>query len=96
MFEISMGESGPETPPLSTLLMLTTYLTKFCFAICRLRSTELPVNVSNKFNCMLGKKSLMLRVEINPQTSTASFRKDNNGIVYIIPPNVAVHPFIKA
>lgn len=63
----------------------------------RLRNTELPVNVSNKFNCMLGKKSRMLRVEVNPQTSTASFRKDdNNGIVYIIPPNVAVHSFIKA
>jgi len=46
---------------------------------------------------MLGKKSRMLRVEVNPQTSTASFRKDDNdGIVYIIPPNVAVHPFIKA
>ncbi|XP_027837716.2 unconventional myosin ID isoform X1 [Aphis gossypii] len=63
----------------------------------QLRNSELPVNVSNKFNCMLGKKSRMLRVEVNPQTSTASFRKDDNGgIVYIIPPNVAVHPFIKA
>lgn len=56
----------------------------------RLRNSELPVNVSNKFNCMLGKKSRMLRVEVNPQSSTASFRKDDNdGIVYIIPPNVA-------
>lgn len=76
--------------------MLTIYFKIFYCAICRLRNTELPVNVSNKFNCMLGKKSRMLRVEINPQTSTASFRKDdNNGIVYIIPPSVAVHPFIK-
>jgi len=46
---------------------------------------------------MLGKKSRMLRVEVNPQSATASFRKDvNGGIVYIIPPNVAVHTFIKA
>ncbi|XP_050524575.1 unconventional myosin ID [Daktulosphaira vitifoliae] len=63
----------------------------------QLRNTELPVNVSNKFNCMLGKKSRMLRVEVSPQTSSASFRKDtNDGIVYIIPPNIATHPYIKA
>ncbi|XP_050420077.1 unconventional myosin ID isoform X2 [Adelges cooleyi] len=63
----------------------------------QLRNTELPVNVSNKFNCMLGQKTRLLRVEVNPQTSSASFRKDaNDGIVYIIPPNVAIHPCIKA
>lgn len=54
------------------------------------------MNVSSKFNCMLGKKSRMIRVEVNPQTPTASFRKDDNdGIVFIIPSNIAVHPFIK-
>lgn len=68
-----------------------------CTFNSRLRNSELPVNVSTKFNCMLGRKSRLLRVEVNPQTTSASFRKDtNNGIVYIIPPNVAIHPFIKA
>lgn len=74
--------------------ILLNYILSFDF---RLRNSELPVNVSNKFNCMLGKKSRMIRVEVNPQTPTASFRKDDNdGIVFIIPSNIAVHPFIKA
>lgn len=55
----------------------------------QLRGSDLPVNVSTRFQCMLGNKSRQLRVEVTPETELASFRKDtNNGIVYVLPPNL--------
>ncbi|XP_075237510.1 unconventional myosin ID [Lycorma delicatula] len=62
-----------------------------CSRYVQLRGTELTVNVANRFQCMLGNKSRHLRVEVNPETELASFRKDaNNGIVYVLPPSFAV------
>ncbi|KAI5710172.1 hypothetical protein M8J75_006317 [Diaphorina citri] len=59
---------------------------------CQLRGSDLPVNVSTRFQCMLGNKSRQLRVEVTPETALASFRKDtNNGIVYVLPPNLSVN-----
>uniref|UniRef100_A0A8D9DQM1 Myosin-IA n=1 Tax=Cacopsylla melanoneura TaxID=428564 RepID=A0A8D9DQM1_9HEMI len=58
----------------------------------RLRGTDLPVNVSTRFQCMLGNKSRQLRVEVTNETELASFKKDsNNGIVYVLPPNLTVN-----
>ncbi|KAI5745228.1 hypothetical protein M8J76_009372 [Diaphorina citri] len=58
----------------------------------QLRGSDLPVNVSTRFQCMLGNKSRQLRVEVTPETALASFRKDtNNGIVYVLPPNLSVN-----
>ena len=61
----------------------------------RLRGNDLAVNISPKFQCMLGNKTRQLQVEVSAEIELAAFKKDTNGgIVYLIPTNWAAfsHP----
>nr|XP_018899154.1 PREDICTED: myosin-IA [Bemisia tabaci] len=57
----------------------------------KLRRSDLPVNVANKLCCMLGNKSRELRVEVRPGTQLPSFCKENNAIVYVLPPTFSIN-----
>lgn len=60
----------------------------------RLRGSDLSVNVSTRFQCMLGNKTRQLRVEVSPETELAGFKKDptSGGIIYLLPSNFAAFP----
>ncbi|XKL60916.1 hypothetical protein PGB90_007973 [Kerria lacca] len=57
----------------------------------QLRGSDLAINVSTRFQCMLGNKTRQLRVEVSPEIELAAFKKDssNGGIVYLLPTNFA-------
>ncbi|XP_012226345.1 unconventional myosin ID [Linepithema humile] len=54
------------------------------------RGTDLHVTVDVKFKCMLGNKSRLLRIEVMPDVSEPTFKKDGNQIIYAIPPSVSI------
>ncbi|XP_066998175.2 unconventional myosin ID [Anabrus simplex] len=56
-----------------------------CHRYYQLQKSDLAVTVSNRFQCMLGNKSLPLRVEVSSEATAANFRKDASGIVYVLP-----------
>lgn len=80
---------------LTLISNFAVYSHRFIFLICySLRGTDLTVNVSTKFQCMLGNKTRQLRLEVSPEIELAAFKKDNNsnGIVYLFPTNHAAFP----
>ncbi|KAF4516830.1 hypothetical protein B566_EDAN006224 [Ephemera danica] len=48
---------------------------------------DLLITVNNKFQCMLGNKSRSVRIETSPNLDSATFKKDGNGIIFLMPPN---------
>lgn len=48
----------------------------------------MQVTVDTKFKCMLGNKKKVLKIEVMPEVSEPTFRKDgDNTIVFAIPPS---------
>ena len=56
----------------------------------QLRSADLHVTVDVRFKCMLGNKSKVLRVEVQPKVHEPTFRKEGDNIVYAIPPSAGI------
>ena len=56
----------------------------------QLRSADLQVMVDVKFKCMLGNKSKVLRVEVHPEVTEPTFKKDGDNIVYAIPASIGI------
>ncbi|XP_047111722.1 unconventional myosin ID [Schistocerca piceifrons] len=60
-----------------------------CSRYHELRGSDLPVTVSSSFQCMLGNKSLPVRVEVSADSQAADFRRDGSAIVYTLPSSYA-------
>ncbi|KAK7866208.1 hypothetical protein R5R35_001420 [Gryllus longicercus] len=60
-----------------------------CDRFYQLRRSELTVSVSSRFQCMLGNKSLPLRIEVVQTASVPTFRREGGTIVYVLPPSYA-------
>lgn len=43
-----------------------------------------------KLKCMLGNKSKVLRLEVNPEVYEPTFKKDGENIIYAIPPSIGI------
>ncbi|XP_043792352.1 unconventional myosin ID [Apis laboriosa] len=56
----------------------------------QLRFADLQVTVDVKLKCMLGNKSKILRVEVNPEVYEPTFKKDGENIIYAIPPSIGI------
>lgn len=51
---------------------------------------DLQVTVDVQFKCMLGNKSKVLRVEVQPEVHEPTFKKDGDNIIYAIPPSIGI------
>ncbi|XP_050300495.1 unconventional myosin ID isoform X2 [Anthonomus grandis grandis] len=61
-----------------------------CNRFHQLRNTDLPVQVSKAIQCSLGRKQRMIRIQVAAEAQNATFKKDGNDIVYMLPSNFAV------
>ncbi|NP_001166048.1 myosin 1A isoform X1 [Nasonia vitripennis] len=54
------------------------------------RRSDLQVTVDVKFKCMLGNKRKILRIEVMPEVTEPTFKKDGDNIIYAIPPSIGI------
>lgn len=50
----------------------------------------MQVTVDAKFKCMLGNKRKILQIEVVPEVSEPTFKKNGENILYAIPPSVEI------
>lgn len=61
-----------------------------CDRFNKLRRSELTVSVSSRFQCMLGNKSVPLRIEVSQTMLVPTFSREGGTLLYMLPPSYAV------
>ncbi|XP_046427000.1 unconventional myosin ID isoform X1 [Neodiprion fabricii] len=62
-----------------------------CNRFYQLQRADLPVTVASSFNCKLGNKSKVVKVNVQPELLEPTFKKDGSNIIYGIPPSPAIN-----
>ncbi|ENN70521.1 hypothetical protein YQE_12697, partial [Dendroctonus ponderosae] len=61
-----------------------------CNKFYQLRNAELPVKVSKTIQCSLGGKQRLINIHVSAEIQTATFKKEGNGILYLLPSGYAI------
>ncbi|XP_058800038.1 unconventional myosin ID [Phymastichus coffea] len=54
------------------------------------RKADVQVTVDSKFKCMLGNKRKILKIEVIPEVTRPTFKKDGDNIIYALPPSIDI------